>query len=795
LEKKLSLELENVLMQEELTCFQKERSEWIVNGDLHTKYFHTRRVVRRRILKIELLQDSNGEWISDPRALEHLAVHFFRNLFSHETEVPSGRLGNFFPADVAPYLSSLERPFTETEIWEALRAMKPTKAPGPDGFHAIFYQSNWEVVGHDVIDFMNRVFLNPKCISAVNDTLLVFIPKVQHPTMIQQVRPKGLCNVTYKLVTKVIANRLKDLMPKVVSPFQSSFVPGRHSKDNIIIAQEMIHSMKGLKGRKQFMTIKLDLEKAYDRLNWKFIDETLKAIGIPHKLRSLIIECITSPNIQVLWNGSITEAFTPSRGIRQGCPLEPYLFVLCIERLSHMICREVEAGSWKPMRAGRDGPLISHLMFADDILLFAEASLEQMNLILYILDQFGVHSGQKVSCAKSSIFVSKSTPNDVRDAITATSGFQHTGNLGKYLGVPIIHGRVTKSLFYEVVSKIEAKLSGWPAASLSMAGRVTLVQSVLQTVPYYSMQVVRLPGTICDEVERLCRQFIWGDSPARRRLHTINLDVIIRPKHESGLGIRRLKEMNLAFWQKHVGNFLFRSQVFGCKYYCTSTRYRQVEDTIFKAHPTDSHFWRSLVFTWSRVQACVGWVLGNGTKVRFWQDSWLRNTPPLVEAANSALIPSLEQPVSYFVNEEGDWRWEEFDVLIPHDLALMIAAMPRPRAEVDDKPCWTVSDNRLWFSVIQSTYFFLTNNRELCSNAWKVIWRWKGPHRIRIFLWLAGHDALITNVLRARRGLTNQIVCSACGKEPETTLHVLRDCEVARLIWLSLVPTSLGPAF
>lgn len=133
----------------------------------------------------------------------------------------------------------------------------------------------------------------------------------------------------------------------------------------------MVHSMARMKGNKMFMSIKIDLEKAYDRLNWNFVENCLNECKFPSNLINIIQHCISSPSFKILWNGEKTNMFTPSRGIRQRDPLSTYLFVICMERLSHIIADQVDGQYWKPMRADRYGPQISHLLFADDLLLFA----------------------------------------------------------------------------------------------------------------------------------------------------------------------------------------------------------------------------------------------------------------------------------------------------------------------------------------------------------------------------------------------------------------------------------------
>jgi len=153
-----------------------------------------------------------------------------------------------------------------------------------------------------------------------------------------------------------------------------------------------------------WMAIKLDLEKAYDRLSWSFIHDTLSHMRIPEQLIAVIMHCVSSCSLNILWNGEPTAAFSPSRGIRQGDPLYPYLFVACMERLSQLIDADCQAGRWKGIPVSRGGPRISHLMFANDVVLFGEASKEQASIVQACLSEFCKLSGQKLSTQKSSIY-------------------------------------------------------------------------------------------------------------------------------------------------------------------------------------------------------------------------------------------------------------------------------------------------------------------------------------------------------------------------------------------------------
>ena len=283
---------------------------------------------------------------------------------------------------------SLDADVIDEEIRAGLWSLKAFKAPRPDGLHTGFFQRFWLVVGRFVMEEVKKVFLLKKVPKFLNSTLISLIPKIPSPKTLSNYRPISLCNMVYKIVLKVIVARLRPLLDQVISPLQTAFILGRKGTDNAILVQELIHIVSRKKGKVGYMAIKIDLEKAYDKLEWSFIMEMLTKINLPQGLIKLIMSCISSVNTSILLNGARLDQFFPSRGIRQGDPLSPYIFIICMEFLGHLIEAKCSSKSWNPVKSARGGLAFSHLFFADDLVLFARADHDNCTIVREVLDEF-----------------------------------------------------------------------------------------------------------------------------------------------------------------------------------------------------------------------------------------------------------------------------------------------------------------------------------------------------------------------------------------------------------------------
>lgn len=498
-------------------------------------------------------------------------------------------------------------------------------------------------------------------------------------------------------------------------------MPGRRGADNAIIVQEIVHTIGRMKGSRGAMAIKVDLEKAYDRIEWSFIREMLINFNVPQKLIELIMSCVTSVSTAVLFNGGCLDSFSPSRGIRQGDPLSPYLFIMCMEYLGFLIDKKCTAKLWNPIKASRSDPAFSHLFFADDLVLFANADVKNCNVINDALQEFCAKSGQKVSASKTRVFFSPNVDSDLKDNLTNLLGFESTTNLGKYLGFPLNHTGTRKHDFVFVLDRVKKKLAGWKANLLSMAGRMVLVQASSSAIPSYVMQNAFLPRKILDGIDRVNRNFLWGSNDHVRKMHWVNWDAVTNPKDSGGLGLQSAKGRNTALlaklnWRFHSEKSSMWAKVLKFKY-CTQQRITSRNS----ARLPSSSTWKGLKKGEDIFRQGIRWIPGHNSSLSFWNDCWLDPEPirsmiqgPFTQEASNITINDAVGPFG--------WNWAAIPFDLPPEIKEVIQAVPTPLvAKNEDRMAWRHSAKGGF--DMNSAYLLVTRteNKELFSGTW--IWR------------------------------------------------------------------------
>ena len=292
---------------------------------------------------------------------------------------------------------------------------------------------------------------------------------------------------------------------------QSAFVSDRLIIDNVLVAHEIMNHIKNKRqGKWGEMALKLDMGKAYDRVEWGCLQQIMLKLGFHENWVRIVMKCVSPVTYAVCINGIPRGEIKPMHGLRQGDPLSPYLFILCAEGLSALLHKAVQNKSLKGVAASARGPKISHLFFADDSLIFGKATVQECLEIQRVMQVYEASSGQQLNRNKTSLFFSRNTGNGTKEAIKAMFGAQIIKPHESYLGLPSLVGRSKRNSFAQLKERVANKLAGWKEKLLSNAGKEILIKAVAQAVPAYTMSCFKLPNTLCDELTGMVKQFWWG---------------------------------------------------------------------------------------------------------------------------------------------------------------------------------------------------------------------------------------------------------------------------------------------
>jgi hypothetical protein len=403
-----------LLSREEIMMKQRSILDWHKEGDQNTSFFHSKARERAQVNRISALRKEDATIVTSQEGMETEAMEFYSRLFTRQELLYPRPILSCVPEKVTPLMNeSLVKPFTE-EVRTALFMMGASKALGPDGLSAGFYQYHWELLGADitaaVLDFLN----GGEMPDSINKTTILLIPKIKQPQEMNQFRPISLCNVIYKIYSKVLANRFQGILDEIITEEQSAFVLGRLITDNVLVAYECTHYLQWKKGKSGACAIKLDMAKAYDRVEWEYLQKIMLKTGFHVGFFMLVMRRVTSVSFSIKVNGVLSDTFRPTRGIRQGDPISPYLFLLCAEGLSCLPKSTGPVHLSRGVRVGIHAPWVSQLLFADDCIVFSEASQREAVRIQSILDTYHRGSGQLVNREKSAVLFSKNCTEQVR---------------------------------------------------------------------------------------------------------------------------------------------------------------------------------------------------------------------------------------------------------------------------------------------------------------------------------------------------------------------------------------------
>lgn len=520
------------------------------------------------------------------------------------------------PALIQPIdnLSELKHPFSSLEIDQIIACLPSNKSPGPDGFNTDFVKKCWPVIAPDFYDLFNKFFEGSLCMHSINGSYVTLIPKNGSPDSVGDYRPISLLNTSVKVLTKILANRLQLVITKLVHRNQYGFIKDRSIQDCLAWDFEYISLCH--KSRKEMVILKLDFEKAFDKLEHAALLEILRHKGFGDKWIHWISMILGSGSSEVLLNGVPEKRFHCRRRVRQGDPLSPLLFVLVADLLQSIVNKACEGGILRlplPNNCGPDFPIIQ---YTDDTVLIMEVCPRQLFFLKAMLNSFADSTGLHVNYHKSNIYPINVT--DQKMEILANTFHCKIGSLPfTYLGLPLGLQRPKLGAFLPLIQKIEKRLAS-TSIFLSQAGRLQMVNAVFSSLPTYYMCTLKLPKTVIRHIDRLRRHFLWrGADLNAKKPPQVAWSSVCRPKLQ-GVGVINLTLQNRALLMKILHKFFNRADIPWVNIIWTN----HYSHSLPSDRPVGSFWWRDVLKTLEPFKSIARVEIGDGKTTLLWHDNW-----------------------------------------------------------------------------------------------------------------------------------------------------------------------------
>jgi hypothetical protein len=530
--------------EKELTrgAILRSKAQWVEEGETNSRFFLNLEKYNQELKTITAVKDEQGNILDDPKIIMDHLSNFYKSLYAPEPitkdNIDLAYCNNLYDKFVSDIQMSqedmvdLEADITEKELFEAIKGMPVNKTPGTDGITVEFYKKFWNHIKSPFIRCIKQIFDSGELSSDQKTGIINLIPKPDKDLLqIKNWRPISILNVDYKIITKILASRLKPILPKIIHSDQCGYVLDRLIGENIRIVDDLITYCKTeeIGG----LLVFLDFEKAFDSLDWDFIRHTLEQFGAGPNFRKWIDILYNNINSSVSNNGVISKSFNLKRGIRQGCPISAYIFIMCAELLAQQI------------RSSKDcqGINISNtefkiLQFADDTVLIVN-NVDSLKVGLSIVKEFSVISGLRINRSKTEIF-NLGIEDYYINNLLKRIGLKLSVEPIRYLGIWFSKDKILKEYknFRHKLEKIENLLKMWKRRDLSLKGKITVLKSLAVSQMIFPLTMLAASEDIVKEVETLLYNFLWNGKPDRVKRSTM-----IRDISEGGLKMIDVRSM------------------------------------------------------------------------------------------------------------------------------------------------------------------------------------------------------------------------------------------------------------
>ncbi|KAJ4777159.1 RNA-directed DNA polymerase (reverse transcriptase)-related family protein [Rhynchospora pubera] len=748
---------------------------------------------------ITAMNDETGRLTGDEQKIRKTFVNYFKNLYSPPAHTTQTNQQHDQTHDRTNYFQTMQQgewkliPESDHhhltklpdyhEIRKILFQMGPDKSPGPDGVTCRFLQENWPTIGPDLVAQIRHIFATTVVPENWLQCNVVLIPKNNEPLSPTDYRPISIGNVTYRLLMKVIANRLRPYIQKIISKEQTAFISGRCITESIVLVKEVLHSFNSAQFKEKAFMLKADIMKAFDKMEWVFLRDAMAALNMPDKLINLVLYSFNHAKVTIQVNGMGDGFIIPTRGLRQGCPMSPYCFIMVMEMLTRKLRRAQEMQKIQGIRLARTCPILTHFIYADDLIVLGNADATDVQELGRILAEFGKVSGLTINPVKSKLWLSRRCDIQARQLVHNKFRADEAGSEERYLGALLTNSNSAKKAGTMLLEKLSAKLTGWKSNMLTHVGRLVLIKSVLMSIPVYYMSVEILPKGLIKKMESLIAKFFWGKTDQVRYMSFVSWDRICQPIEKGGLGVRKLKNFGEALFLKLVWGMISDDeklwvQVCKSKYYSNLGfwRARNVAGT--------SPLWRQTVRMRDYFKENVKWQVGDGEKIHALSQPWFQGWQVASQATRDERRVKVASLFDYELNQ---WKIEEMTRLLGHEATTVVT-------QTVQKPCRIpgLGDKLIWNCTAAGKYTvkegydqtMIRMNPQREDVPWYFIWKWKKiAPKVRMFMW-----RLLTNGLPLAQNMHRRIHsisprCTRCQLEDEYPAHCFFFCHASRLVW------------
>ncbi|KAJ0770489.1 putative RNA-directed DNA polymerase [Helianthus annuus] len=533
--------------------------------------------------------------------------------------------------------------------------------------------------------------------------------------------------------------------------------------------------------------IKIDIQKAYDTVNWNFLENVLVWFGFHHKMVKWIMTCVSTVSYSLCINGSLHGYFRGKRGLRQGDPMSPYLFTLVMEVLSLLLKRAASMPFKYHAQCAKEK--IINLSFADDLFIFVHGDVVSVKKVKEALETFTNISGLAPSPAKSTVFFCN-VPLAVRQEILNIMPYQEGILPVRYLGVPLISTRLLYKDCKILIERMENKIVNWATKALSFAGRLQLIKSVLSSMHIYWASVFIIPTRVINELEKRIRRFLWNAGSEGRVRAKVAWNDVCLPKNEGGLGIRSIADVNKSLMANHIWSIITKRESIWVRWiHDYKLKGRNFWDVPCRG--SISWGWRKILSIRHIIRPHIWSSIQSGSQTNVWSDMWCSLSPLSSFITPRAIANagfSLQSTVADVIDQNGNWKWPQAWLdLFP---VLFTISVPNIVPNSCDRLVWKGLDGKI--DEFQSAQVWNTiRNRENQAMWANMVWFSQCIPRHSFHLWLAFRNKLKTQdrlTVWEAGSLTNLklMCCPLCYSDRDSRDHLFFRCPFAEHVWSNI---------